>query len=230
MAKCSSVHVCVWLLWRGVWLASEIVWGSWPRALSSQHPLPLWSQDCVCSPWHTWWMAQHAWYTPLGLPVLNPPLSPTFFRGSKANSAANGIGFQFFHRIFVIAFYEPLMTPLKNHLKKKNRAIPILSFEFKRQLLFDLQVCSQIPGGVQDPSRGSTRQKWCSWYYWIVLCHFHLADLRWWHRAAAGRTAGTHIGTKARLATAPAVSASLFLSATVPAQHQKRRKGRFCPW
>jgi len=98
----------------------------------------------------------------LGLPGLNPPLTPTFFGGSKANSAANGIGFQFFHRIFVRAFYEPLSDDsIKKSFKKENinRAILILSFEFKCQLLFDLQVCSQIPGGLQDPSRGSTRQK-----------------------------------------------------------------------
>lgn len=92
---------------------------------------------------------------------LGPPRS-TFFGGSKANSAGNGIGFQFFHKIFVRAFYEPLSdNSIKKSFKKENinRAILILSFELKCQLLFDLQVCSQIPGGLQDPSRGSTRQK-----------------------------------------------------------------------
>ena len=179
-------------------------------------------------------MAQHAWYTPLGLPVLNPPLSPTFFGGSKANSAANGSGFQFFHRIFVREFNEPLIdNSIKKSFKKEkvNRAFLILSFEFKCQLLFNLQVLFTDPWGSPRPFQGIYKAKMVL----IILPNCSLPFslgwyLHWWHRAAAGKDAGTQIGIKAWLPTVPAGSVSLFFSVTVPAQYQIRRKGRFSCW
>ena len=47
--------------------------------------------------------------------------SPTFLGGSKANSSANGIGFQFFHRTFVRAFYNPLSDNSVNKSFKKEK-------------------------------------------------------------------------------------------------------------
>ena len=126
-----------------------------------------------------------------------------------------------------------VITALKNHLKKEkvNRAFLILSFEFKCQLLFNLQVLFTDPWGSPRPFQGIYKAKMVL----IILPNCSLPFslgwyLHWWHRAAAGKDAGTQIGIKAWLPTVPAGSVSLFFSVTVPAQYQKRRKGRFSCW
>ena len=87
-----------------MWLASKIVWGKLtegpefpspfafvvPGLCAHHDTLDGWLHMAVTLPW--------------ALQFLILPSLPTSFTGSKANSAAHGIGFQFFHRIFVREF------------------------------------------------------------------------------------------------------------------------------
>ena len=120
-----------------------------------------------------------------------------------------------------------VITPLKNHLRKRkvDIVILILSFKFTCQFLSILQVLFTDPWGSPRSFQGIYKAK----MMFIILLNCSLPFslgwyLHWWHRAAAGRTAGTQIGIKAWLPTVPAVSLSFFFQPPCELSTKKKKE------